>query len=80
MVSPEWKKYWKLLGQEKRLRRQVKTAQRTMEKADREAKRIGFITPTSTRTFQRLLNLSEKHVAEMRQLWRVRAKLPTRAK
>ena len=78
MASPEWKKYWKVLGREKRLRRQVKTTQRTMKNADRETKRIGFITATSTKTFQRLLNLREKRVAVMRQLGEVRVKLPTK--
>ena len=36
MLRAPWKKFWKLRGQEKRLRRQFKTAQRNVARADRE--------------------------------------------
>jgi hypothetical protein len=47
MLRAPGKKFWKLSGQEKRLRRQIKTAQRNVARTDREVRRTGVLTPVA---------------------------------
>ena len=47
MLRASWKKFWKLHGQEKRLRRQIKVTQRKVARADREVRRSGVLTPVA---------------------------------